>query len=1789
MSTSGVDPTKLPDTGKEIQDVLEQHKAMLDLVVDDMSTDINAGVMEASKCAYLLKDAEEKLSEIEQTFNFMLRKYSSEKALRSDTNLQSTLMMAQHKYKKGIQTRLWKFKEHVSANSTDTCPQQNLKTTNTRPASLPELKLGTFDGNSSDWPSFWDAFGPIDSRRDLTDSTKLRYLKNCLKGDANERIKEIATTDANYSLAIALLKKCYANPDKITWDLTRKLMGLQPQGQSHRDLQRFVAAVNSCLLSLKGQQVDTDAMGQIIVPHLFDKLPRKQREQVQSHCRSNYPKLPEFLEALDEIMSNMSSYEENKIAAKPTGPTQHNNFSKSSFNKPVVNKSDVGTFHTAVASGKSKPKSFKPCMFCKQDHNATKCDKYHSVERRRTRAEELGRCSRCLSKDHSLAECGVTLKNCYLCEGQHHTFMCVKPQTGSRQPSQAQVCHSTSSNSSYAILTSIFNILIPHCVKIRGMFDQGAQRTFISRSVVDSLQLKPCGKEKMTISGFIQSKSIKEYDLVELTILCKQNEVVKITAVVCDHIPETINMPKVGQLCEQLKSKRIDLADPNLHGDSVTDIKLLIGLDHYFDFIEPCHRVNGVNLVDSKMGKLIGGPIPSAEERSESAVSLVTVARIAVSQSLAPYLDLEDHSNLEAVDQKIMDSFELDSIGMIDHKLSPEEVLAVEDFDKSIRYHNGKYEASLPWKPSHPTLPSNYGLAMGRLKSTVSKLSKTEGHLQLYDKIIKEQLDMGFVEQVKSPRVNQGSHYLPHMAVVKQSATTPIRIVYDCSAKSSSQSPSLNDCLLTGPSLTEDLVDVILRFRVNPYAYVADISKAFLRIGLGEKDRDKTRFLWISNPSDPDSSIDTYRFRSVLFGATCSPFLLQACLRHHFKHHAEAEVRESLSSKFYVDNVQGTVVKESELRTVFCQLSDTMNKAGMPLQEWASNSPAVNKDFQLKGVGHKEPGEPIKMLGLLWDYNYDQFNFKPFSFSSDEKFTKRKVFSEVSKVFDPLGFLTPVTIRGKLLVQEIWSTHLKWDTQIPEELAKSWQTLRMDLLRLLEIKVPRQLCDTVGPYTLHVFTDASGKAYGCVAYLVHSSGSRLVMSKSRVSPLSVKRSIPQLELCGIYIGVKLILYVRKTLNDVNITSTYLWSDSCVSLYWVRNNASKEVFVRNRVNEIRQVKDVTFYHVPGEDNPADAVSRGVTVKSFMKSNWSTGPSWLTDEQRWPSQPEDLVDVTVNVIHQEEVTTTPLIDVTRYSRLSKLLRIVSLVLQFIDNMRKSAQGKPTVKVIPSVSIPLLIKQVQGQHFLPELTYLKERKGKIPEKVKSLNLFIEDGLLRCKGRLSNTDLPPLTKCPIILPSKDPFVRLLIEDRHRKVLHAGVQDTLCKVREEFWILRGRQSVKKVLGQCYMCKRLEGVHYATPPPPDLPSFRVDSKMTPFETTGVDLTGNILLTNGANEALDKYYVVLFTCAVTRAVHLEVVDNLTAQSFLNSFRRFTARRGLPKLVLSDNATNFSLSSKILKDYMEDELVSQFLDSNNLSWRFIPPRSPWYGGFWERLVGVVKSSLKKCLFKKKVTSDDLITIVTEIENRVNNRPLTYVGDGLDALDPLTPSHLLHGRRLSSLPSIPASAEDLDPSFHGQKSLESQFKDCTRVISKFTDIWKKEYLLSLREYSRKNKPDSAYKDVVKLNDIVLIGEETPRSLWHLGKVIELFRGNDGIVRTVRVKTTVGESLRPISRLYPLEVNLDGEEEADNDEVVTDPPGCNNEQSQPNEMENVRRPSRRTALNSRKILRHLINEGDL
>ena len=525
--------------------------------------------------------------------------------------------------------------------------------------------------------------------------------------------------------------------------------------------------------------------------------------------------------------------------------------------------------------------------------------------------------------------------------------------------------------------------------------------------------------------------------------------------------------------------------------------------------------------------------------------------------------------------------------------------------------------------------------------------------------------------------------------------------------------------------------------------------------------------------------------------------------------------------------------------------------------------------------------EITKVLGLCWDPSKDVLTFAQRTIPITCHVTKRFVLKHSSQIYDPLGLLSPVSVRAKILMQEIWKQKLDWDIPLPENLHKVWNCIAKDLNTVTQITFSRQYLSNPTESEkrrLHIFVDASMASYGAAAFICDKEESRLVMAKNGVAPLKTL-TLPKLELMAALIGARLADHLQSTFPATNVT---MWSDSQLVLHWIATVKVLPKFVANRVKEIRDLTgQYKWKYCPTKDNPADLLTRGITANNFMKNDlWMTGPDWLCDRNRWPmwefseNQVQILLEepgCTQMLITDQTARSSPegniqnVMRVQKYSRLNKLLRVTGYVLRFIKNCKA---GRANAKLDPLFASELQqaqllwIRGCQATYYREELQELKTSKPRA-SLIRQLRLFLDPtGAIRCGGRIHNAAVDDVTKFPYLLPNKDILTTLMIQAAHELHGHSGLNSTVTNIRQKFWIPAMRQCVNAVIWKCVICRKVQGNPYKSPEVPPLPKLRV-KEAPAFTVTGVDFTGALYIKNPTGTEA-KAYVCLFTCAVKQS-------------------------------------------------------------------------------------------------------------------------------------------------------------------------------------------------------------------------------------------------------------------------------------------------------------------------------------
>ncbi|XP_063447979.1 uncharacterized protein LOC134727528 [Mytilus trossulus] len=859
---------------------------------------------------------------------------------------------------------------------------------------LPKLNLPTFGGNMLEWQPFWDSFSAaVHDNLSLNDVQKFNYLKSQLFGEATQCIAGLQITNTNYGQALHVLKQRFGQPHKIVQTYMQSLISLPSPTSNITNLKKFYDSMENYIRGLESIGESHESFGSLLVPIILNKLPGNIRENMVRAHGGDHWNLPSLRQAI-----------QHEITIKEAG--QSVNGDDMEPNYTPTSAFFMGTNRNYANQKGKRDITKKPCIFCQGVHAPLACKTVTEIEARKRIVKEKQACFNCLG-NHRVADCKSD-KTCKNCNKRHHTSICSKNESHlytkskdsstSKPDTDAAVASMHSSTSSVRSQVLLKTAIAPitydktHFNTANLLFDEGAQRSFITQEIADLLNLRPQRKEAITISGFGESnKKVRNLQIATIYIKGLTNTLIPIEVLIVPQIAYPIHTYARNQSSFQ-HLNGLKLAHPALQ-DEDFEISVLVGADYYWDIVgNRVIRGSGPTAVQSKVGYLLSGPIQlNTYSNNQSTSSIMNI--------LIPH-------RLEECE--IHKFWEIESIGTeidseVKAKTDLQEMTTYQE--NNIHLKDNRYIAKFPWKPEHPELPCNEMIARKRAYNVINRLAKEPEMLKIYGNIINDQENRGFIEKVETPdETTNRVHYIPHHPVKKDSSTTPIRIVYDCSCRQDSESPSLNDCLSSTPPQLNKLTDILTRFRYGKYALTTDIEKAFLQIGLDEEDRDSTRFFWLRDPSNPKSELETYRFKVILFGATCSPFILNATLLKHLSTVTSATA-EILKRDLYVDNVLTSVNTEEAALNFFEESRELMTNAWKYVP--TDSNPA---DLQTRGISSTQFKEStLWMQGPSWISDENSWpTWTPqvkqetllLTTTDDSKKTKPCKLSGISKIID---------------------------------------------------------------------------------------------------------------------------------------------------------------------------------------------------------------------------------------------------------------------------------------------------------------------------------------------------------------------------------------------------------------------------------------------------------------------------------------------------------------------------------------------------------------------------------------------------------------------------------------------------------------------------------------------------------------------------------------------------------------------------------------------------------------------
>lgn len=1615
---------------------------------------------------------------------------------------------------------------------------------------LPTISIPSFNGEYNSWLSFKNSFNHLVANNNtLSNLQRLHYLKNSLSGDARKLIQHYDVADANYEAAWDKIKQRYDNKNFLINTHLKALIHRPSQSnESAYALRNVIDSVTDSLNGLRTLEVPTENWDPIIIYILIETLPAETHSawQLSQVANADLPKLSDFLKFLENRFRVFEA-----IADKPSS------FQYGNSNPIAKEKSSYRSqrqAHSHVASLKSE------CVLCQGNHYIRSCPSFlrMQINDRLKTAQQNNICINCLVHGHTVSQCRNKM-NCTICNKRHHTLLHLPiPPTAStsssssnlqatsppfirnqnvNEPGPSSSLHVDSMNNSLVsaplsnpilLATARINVFnsIGQTISLRGLIDPGSQVSFITTKAVQRLQLKPI-VTNAKIFGIGQTYSGTSTKSVTISFQPHSSSDHQFKANFLTIPQITGTMPHSTYDCANWSHiHNLNLADPFFNRNGPID--MLLSAEVYSQIVLPQIQ-RGKPSEPIAQNTLIGWILFGGSSSSTSTTNL----------SLHSIVDIDARLRL------FWESEEL--LPIVKFK-SPEDIASENHFQEThSRDATGRFVVRLPFKSDGPiSLGSTRENAIQRLLQIEKKFSKDPQLAVDYKAFMTQYEELGHMR--REPE-NKHSYFIPHHPVIKiSSSTTKLRIVFDASFKSSTGN-SLNDLLKVGPTIQDDLTSLIIRWRKYPIAFTADLEKMYRQIMIHNLDQKYQRILWRESPSDP---IQDFKLLTVTYGTACAQFLAIRAL-HQLAIDGASQyplASQRILNDFYVDDLLSGSYEVSEALKIQTQLRELANTAGLNLRKWASNHDVLLQsipiaDREIKTSLLIEFDDTIKSLGIQWNPNTDKFTFQSSLESSSGKTTKRSILSEVSKLFDPIGWLSPLIIRSKILMQQLWILSVGWDDPLPSNVVTQWQNLREDLQRVNLFSLPRSMAhhSSRSNVELHGFSDASIHAYAAVVYsrILQSDNTyiiTLIAAKSKVAPIK-QVTLPRLELCGAHLLSKLLRKVSRDLKIVN-THIYAWCDSTIVLHWLQGHPNRlKTYVANRVSEILEHSEIQRWrHVSGTTNPADCATRGLDVESLKSHHlWWNGPQWLhQSEAHWPSTapPAPALIPDIKTITLTSTATDDVLHhlIHSHSSATRLVRTFAFMLRFIFNVRQSSHRHigPLTPSELSIALHKLICNAQQLSFTKEYRTLQaQREIHPPSSLLNLHPFIDDAqrLLRVGGRLQNSSLSFDVKHPIILPKDHHLTRLLILQTHLNTLHGGPELVSTMLRQRYWIINIRSAVRLIIHQCTRCYRFNAIK-STQLMANLPKPRVQVDR-PFTHTGVDCAGpiNLRMSKGRGAKSYKAYITLFVCLGTKAIHIEAVSDLSSPAFLAAYRRFTSRRGLPQHLYSDNGTNFVGASRILRKeagihllQVSEDLVNE-VANNGSTWHFIPPASPHFGGLWEAGIKSMKLHLKKIIGDSTLTYEELSTLLSQVEACLNSRPLCPTTADPSDLSALTPGHFLIGSALLAPPENVTLS--LNTNIHTRWQLVQKMRN---------DFWKRfhrEYLIRLQ-----NRPKWASKSPnLEINDLVLIMDDNiPPCHWPLGRIVQTHPGSDDLVRVATVKCQSGIIKRPIAKLALLPI---------------------------------------------------------
>lgn len=1642
-----------------------------------------------------------------------------------DSLTEESDMLASDKYFEEVECKyidgLKDVREYISQKrSSSSVSQAGASGTETNLVSYVKLppvpQPDVFSGKPESYPMWKASFNTLVGKHNIGYAEKMFYLKQYTTGEAQSAIQALflCPDKASYEAALNMLEERFGTPVLVASAFRKKLENWPKIGERDgKALQSFSDLLEQVCVAKRSYKSLEILSDEFENKKLLQKLPSglvNKWIEIVVDSDGVFPNFDKF----SQFIKDKAKVANHALWSGQTSGNQSSTKTKSQSSKSdsrVQAQTHVAQSESQSEQTKGSQKVCKGCPVCGDEHKVIKCSVFGNMTlaERRSCIREKNMCFGCLIRGHHSKDCR-NRHVCTVCSKRHPTLLHDYSSQSNTDTTSETVTLANNTNCGIKtcnrVTTMILPVLLRHPesnleVVVYALLDTQSNVNFVTDEVVKMLNVsgRHASLDLTTMSGRMNVPT-RAVDGLELRGVSDGPYTKIKSCYVRDSIPcrrEIIPTSDVVRKWPHLS--HIDI--PQCYENA--PIGLLIGY-HCPQVMRPLEIATGRDDEPFGWKTSLGWCIVGASCASEPVAETDELGSTHIVRGCIAFRT-ECHEAM--VDVEHADA----TLPWIDEKYSAEDVKFIEIMSTKMFQRDDKhYEAPLPLKHETP-FPWNKSTALRRLGRLKSKFQKDPGYHQRYSAVMQEMLDKAFAEPVPRDEVckTDRTWYIPHHGVQQQDK---LRVVFDCSSEF--QGVSLNDRLLQGPNLINLLLGVLLRFRLEPVALTCDIQKMYYQFMVSPGDKDLLRYLWWKDGDFSSEPIDC-RMRVHLFGATSSPGIAMYALRkiakdHGVKHASEAS--QFIYKNFYVDDGVTSVRSVEAACNLIVETQKLLAEGGCRCHKVMSNRQEVVNSVTFEDGAPQQESNLHKTLGLSWNVETDSFHF-PLDFDKSKR-TRRGLLSTVAKIYDPLGVIAPLVHQGKLLLHQMCWENYSWDELLSGERLKAYEKWCRTLDGIQEVTIPRCVHSSERMFSpeMHHFADASSNGYAACSYLRFLDEDGIInisfiVGKCRVAPFKPVLTIPRLELVAAVLSVQLATRLRRELPFTYVE--YFWTDSTIVLGYIKNESARfKVFVANRVQMIHEGSSPNqWFHVDSSENPADDGSRAV-----WSERWLRGPDFLKRPDLNTKQVNTAVsphDVEVKCLSTSGDESQNEVRVHTSRNWYNTLKVWAWVLRFIDNCR-GAKRKEHLKVeeLERAKVSVL-RRVQMLHFGKELSALFQQRG-VPRSspLFKLDVFLDkDKLIRVGGRIRHSSLSEEVKHPVVLPSNHEISGLIIQHFHQKTHHQGRGMTCSEVRSNgFWILKLQRLVKKFVRTCVTCSRLRG-RPVEQKMADLPEDRL-SPCSPFWFCGCDLFGPFVVKMGRREC--KRYGVMFTCLVSRAVHLEVAHSLSTDSFLNAFRRFVALRGAVREIRCDQGTNLvGARNELLK--MGCDII------------FNPPSSSHRGGVWERLIGVARRIIEGILCEHGSRLDDegLVTVMAEAASVINSRPLNINSfSDPQSLEPLTPNHLITMKS-----KIIPPAKHLFQVKQAELYATKQWRRVQYMIDLFWSRWKREIAQQYVSRPKWNSP----RQNMKPGDIVLvIDDQCHRSFWKLARVTEADASRDGLVRSVKVQLADRSILhRPVQKL--------------------------------------------------------------